>query len=715
MSPGSWIAGGPMGQTLGERLAAARRAAFVGREAERALFDEWIRAADPDAAVLYVHGPAGVGKSTLLARFADTAAEAGVPTIRLDIRDLPPVREALSAALAPALGPRGRRPLVLIDTYEMLDDDTDAWVRGHLLPTLPADTRVVLAGQRPPSTAWRTDPGWSALLRAVPLGNLDADECRAFLEARRIDSRTLPDVLSSTHGHPLALTLAAEVIAGGGSAAHLSPDVIATLLDRLLAAVPSAAHRRALEASAQVRALDEALLAAMLDQVDVGETFRWLRGLPFMEMVDAGLAPHDLVRDALDADLRWRDPARQRDLRSRARAHFLAGLDGADRIRQARIVLDLMYLHQDFRLFLGAGAPQVGDGLRLDHLSREDAPAVIAAVRRHEGEESAALAGHWVGARPDAWHVVRGSDGVVHGFLCALPVAADGVPVRNDGVPVGVDAVDDPSRPDAGDPAVAAAVREVAASAPLREPERALLFRFWMSVEGYQSVSPVQSLLAAHLARTLLLTPGLAISLLAVADPDLWADFCRYADHRRIPGADFTVGGWTYAVFGHDWRAVPPAAWLALLAGREVSGATAPTEPDPTLSTRAAVLSRQDFADAVRRALRDLTRPDRLRGSPLLGTWVVLARTGLQSPVRERVAALQDVLREAVAGLRGNPADERLYRVLHRAYLAPAPSLERAAEALGLPSSTFRRYLAAGVARVVEILWEREVVPDGRQ
>jgi hypothetical protein len=35
--------------------------------------------------------------------------------------------------------------------------------------------------------------------------------------------------------------------------------------------------------------------------------------------------------------------------------------------------------------------------------------------------------------------------------------------------------------------------------------------------------------------------------------------------------------------------------------------------------------------------------------------------------------------------------------------------LERAAEVLDLPSSTFRRLLTSGVARITEALWNREL------
>ena len=68
----------------------------------------------------------------------------------------------------------------------------------------------------------------------------------------------------------------------------------------------------------------------------------------------------------------------------------------------------------------------------------------------------------------------------------------------------------------------------------------------------------------------------------------------------------------------------------------------------------------------------------------------------------------REIVREA-ANLSGSPGDRRIARVLYRAYLSPAPTLERAAEVLELPSSTFRRLLTSGVARVVSTLWLREL------
>lgn len=121
------------------------------------------------------------------------------------------------------------------------------------------------------------------------------------------------------------------------------------------------------------------------------------------------------------------------------------------------------------------------------------------------------------------------------------------------------------------------------------------------------------------------------------------------------------------------------------------------------------MLSEPDFAEAVRAVLRDLTRPDRLRHSPLLRSRVVTGRVPEDAKVADRVAALQEAVRAAAAVVQASPRDARGYRAVHRAYLAPASTLERAAESLGLPSSTFRRHLAQGVGRVCDLLWQEEL------
>jgi hypothetical protein len=309
-------------------------------------------------------------------------------------------------------------------------------------------------------------------------------------------------------------------------------------------------------------------------------------------------------------------------------------------------------------------------------------------VQRWEGTESAALARFWMQRQPSAWLIIRDPTGTASGVLCLLSV--------RDLDPVDVLA----------DPAIAATRRELTNHPPVRPGERITLVRFWMSARDYQTVSPVQSLITAQLARHYLTTPGLAVSLVPFAHPEQWAEACAYADQRRAPAADFTIGNQTYAVFQHDWRLVPPTAWVALLSAREIG--ENPEPPAPGSASAILVLDQREFADGVKAALRYLTRPDRLRDNPLLRCRLVTARVGPAAPDRQRIQALQEILVET-ARLSSTPADRRLARVLHRAYVAPAASLEKAAEVLDLPSSTFRRLLTTGIARLTDLLWHREL------
>jgi DNA-directed RNA polymerase specialized sigma24 family protein len=146
---------------------------------------------------------------------------------------------------------------------------------------------------------------------------------------------------------------------------------------------------------------------------------------------------------------------------------------------------------------------------------------------------------------------------------------------------------------------------------------------------------------------------------------------------------------------------MPLEPWLELMTEREIAEAPGgdAAAPPPTLA-----LAQEEFAAAVRQALRDLRRPEQLAANPLARTRVVQAHAA-PAPAD----ALAALLREAVDALQGDPRDEKLHRVLDRTYLRPAPTQERAAELLDLPLSTYRRHLARGVDRVARWLWQREL------
>ena len=230
-----------------------------------------------------------------------------------------------------------------------------------------------------------------------------------------------------------------------------------------------------------------------------------------------------------------------------------------------------------------------------------------------------------------------------------------------------------------------------------------------MDRDAYQLVSPSINLLAMTTVVYWRTHPQLAWSFFAVADPDYLHPVFAYLNFQRTPAADFAVGERSYAVYSHDWRAEPLPVWDELLAERALQTDQTVEMLEATRPAAPLVLSQPDFAEAVRRALRDYQRPAALTANPLLRSR--LARTkAVGAPTPD---ALQALIRDAVESLKGNPRDEKLYRAVRRTYLEPAATQELAAESLGLPFGTYRSQLSAGLARITEWLWLREL--DGTE
>jgi hypothetical protein len=64
---------------------------------------------------------------------------------------------------------------------------------------------------------------------------------------------------------------------------------------------------------------------------------------------------------------------------------------------------------------------------------------------------------------------------------------------------------------------------------------------------------------------------------------------------------------------------------------------------------------------------------------------------------------------DAIESLNTSPKEVKFYRALYHTYVKPAATQEMAAELLDIPFSSYRRHLKSGIARVVEILWRREL------
>lgn len=696
-----------MPESLADRLRVAHHQRFVGRTDELALFERALDADEPPFAVLYVHGPGGIGKTALLQAMQYRCADRGVAVHPVDARHVEPTAESVRHAIEQAGlvlqgGNTAERSVLFIDTFEALAP-LHRWVRETLIPQLPASCLIVLSGRTAPPTAWRSDLRLQPLLHVMTLRNLPRAQSRAYLDARAVPDRHVDPILDFAHGHPLALSLAADSALQSPETPFSpvdAPDLMGTLMQRFLEGVPSDAHRRAVEACALVRVLTEPLLARLVDADNAHALFQWLRGLSFIASGSEGLFPHDIVRTALVADLRWRDGDTFQTLQRRARTYFLGALDDATTEEHAapddsqRILTDYLFVYrhnpvvrpffQRLRDEWSTQPPPVRDAARDD-----DGPALRAMVAEHEGEASATLFDYWWARQPDSTQVFRAPDGAPVGFVLPLTLE-ETTPADRE-----------------RDPAVAAAWNHLDDEAPLRKGETATLFRFWMAADAYQDISPVQSLISAYRVRYYLTTPNLAYTFIPAADPDRWKLLFAYADLHQIDGADFTVGDTTHGLFGHDWRVMPPRAWLELLAERDLSMGMPPTGTDR--GPQMLVLSRSDFDDAVKSAFKAYARPDALHGHPLLRARLIADTTGLDADVDVRIEALRDLLRTTAEQLQQDPKTAKYYRALHATHLDPQPTQERAAEHLDLPFSTYRRHLRRGIEHVADSLWRREI------
>jgi hypothetical protein len=656
-----------MPSTLAERLAARDAQRFVGREKELAFFDS-LFVDDPPAQVVLVHGPGGIGKSTLLREVARRGTRAGWRSRVVEGRDLAPVPGEIEHALGDVAD--DEQPLILFDTYERIAA-ADGWLRGRLLPSLPARSVVVLAGRTAPEPAWFQN-GWERLAVELKLEPLLPDAALTLVRAHGVTDEALGrQLVLWGDGSPLALSLAADAARrDGGSWAPERilehPNLAQAILHRIARTELDGGNLDVAAVAAIARSCDARMLRDVLPDVDPDEAYAWLRSRTFAERVGAGVTLHEIVRQAMRADLRARDPERDRELRRRIADHLYArGLRVG-----TRTIVDLAELVENPTLRWGFGA----DGsttYRPDLWRQDDAPA---ARERFLGLPAGRA---WWDATepilreaPDRVVTVRDALDQLCGVAIAV-TPGNAPPVADADLCLG--------------PWLAHARREHAG-------DQVLVWRDSLDFIAHGDLSsPVLSILnTAAILRSGLTNPrwtylpidpeneaAVAFSR-AVGASHLVGLDVRFEDkvvqcHRLDHGDAGLLGGVRAAVYG-ELGMTPPAP--APAAGRG---------PAPMAIT----------VQAVRDALRSLDQPLELAGSPL-------ARGATTD---ERAASVRAEIEEAVAGGFGDSPDEQLLRrIIQRGYLDPSGSHELAADELHVSRATYFRRLRAASQRVADYL-----------
>ncbi len=568
-------------------------------------------------------------------------------------------------------------PVLLVDHYDQLGP-VDDWIRLELLPSLSAEALVVLAGRTAPGASWAGDPGWRHLLTVDRLDPLDRVDSGMLLQQAGVDPDRCAALAELGRGHPLALALLGELAGTSGVVPDQLgdvPDLVTALLEVVISRAPTPAHAAGLATCSQAWYTTEDLLVRTVGGAAT-EVWDWLDGQPFVVRGPHGLTPHDLARDVLAVEFERRAPQRFRALARVVHDHVVAELRASSGAQRTRMAQELLFLHRRSPLTATFWSLRAQGSAAVLPARPEDQAQVVALLAANENAASAELATEWLDEIPDALHVVR-DHGRVRGFAYCLLL------------PTG-------SALDQRDPVVRA-VFDHAATAPPRPGELIHLARLVGGADGHQR-DPYAALAISVRSVVDWVTLPLAWSYAAVLDTEWWAPYFDYLGFARI--ADVDVAGLPVAVFAMDWRRLPVDAWLAMMADRELSGTGG---PPPSELLRPRPLSREQFGAAVQSGLRDLHDPNRLADNPLIGSRLVADGEG-SAPER-----LRATLERGAERLADRPRSAELARVLEHTYLHTAATQERAAEALDLPFSTYRRHLAKAVVELTDQLWAIEI------
>ncbi len=658
-----------MSERLADLAEAARHEQFVGRGDVLARFDAALSGRGGPR-LLFLHGVGGIGKSTLLQELRRHAATAGRPTLVLDGSD----GQATPQAWQAAVGSRRHPELALfVDCFEALQPH-DEWFWAQLVPQLPSQGVAVLAGRDPPTGPLLRQPAWRSVLWAHRLPPLSAAESDVLLSRLGVAPVARAGLTGLAHGHPLALALLADATASGAVPASIgdAPDLVTALVEAVVSEVPSPAHGTGLAMCSMVWCLTEDVLRRELPDA-AAAVWTWLRRRPYVALSARGLVLHELTREVVAAEMERRSPETFRALHHRVHAAVVAQVRGSTGTDRQHAMQQLLHLHRHAPFTAPLAGVRQGRPTPVLPATARDVAGAAALVRRFEGPASGELATRWMSENPTGLSVVTGDDRLLgFAFRVLLPTG---------------------SALDEEDPVTRAVLDRIDTIAPLRPGERVHLGRFVGGPDGYQR--DPYALLAASVSSTLdWLTEPAAWALVVTVDPDHWAPLLDYLAldflvQVQPPGLPCTTA------YGIDWRRFGVEAWLELMHERESSGQTGPVPPR---RRSAPPLTREQFTDAVRTALRDLHDEDRLSRNPLTST---------------RLGPAADTLRRAVvravAELESRPRDGLSARVLARTFVRPAATQEAAAAALHLPFSTYRRHLARATAQLTDLLWAREV------
>jgi DNA-binding CsgD family transcriptional regulator len=550
--------------TLAAKLSDERHRHFVARETELSAFEAAL--ADTSCSLLFMSGPTGVGKTSLLHECQRVAESRGHTVRQIDAGELARRgHEAWQVNVAFSYDEHRRkqavRPVLLIDGYERLCED-GPWLLDRLGHELPSDTLLVLASRKAPPQWLRLDRAWVNLTRQVEIAPWTEEEALEFLELQGVPALAQRAMQELAQGYPLALAAAAATYHQDCAESEKPRLFEGQQIERVhadLARVLSlGATSRGQQLALDVCSISQSTSVELLDHVLQGSgvesassahsLFEWLLQRPYIDRVGSSVRPQLLARSTLLARLRREQ--RYDALLGPIREFWVNQLSTASAPEGG--MRALFFLDRDLPA-VGKSNTEPGECTALEVARPTDHDPIVELVRRLDGEESAELCRAHLRAEPEAFEISRNGsaiDRVLHASRLTTPGDI---------------------RLHERDP-VARLAKQFLREHPPDRGACVLLVRWLMADKGYQSPSPPVLPLLARAAQITMSSPRVSYALGLYRDPEDWQELWDAAGSRRAVVGRVTVDKQSYSLLAFSYTEASLRD-LLLDAGRSQSAA----------------------------------------------------------------------------------------------------------------------------------------------